>query len=192
MTKQFLTALLLSFLFACQSPDAPEAENNAGEDTTGSTGSVETQDVAPPEKLGIYTVDGDSLIVPSFEIAISLSPKAKDRIVNGNETIIVDIFLQGIPKEGVGATIEEDGSFYVGSATKEIYSGQVALFDNLKISRKIYDQLADKDPELTVNVYSGRKSSPDNLLTGDFLSDKLSNIVNRQFTLNQKLIYGDN
>jgi hypothetical protein len=145
----------------------------------------------PVKKLGFYTLQGDSVVVPPFEIEVALSSKAKERIVNSNETIVIDVFLEGIPKDSSKVHLEEDGSFYVGSAEREIIYGQVASFDNLKFPKKIYDQLADKDVELNLNVYTGRKSSQNNLITGDALFDKISNVINKRFTLNEKLIYGD-
>ena len=80
---------------------------------------------------------------------------------------------------------------YVGSAKKEISYGQIARFDHIKFPKKLYDQLTDKNVDLTVNVYSGRKSSQDNLIIVDFLSGKVSKIINKHFTLKGKLIYGD-
>lgn len=142
-------------------------------------------------KLGIYLQEEDSLLVPPFEINITLSPKAQEKISKSNETIIVDVFLQGEPANPKKAHLEEDGSFFVGDAKKEIRPGQAAVFNDLKFPKKIYDQLADKDVDLTVNVYTGRKSSPDNLITGDMLSEKVSKVMNKHFTLHHKLIYGD-
>lgn len=81
--------------------------------------------------------------------------------------------------------------FYVGSSKKEISYGQTARFEDLKFPKKIYDQLAYKDVDLIVNVYSGRRSSQKNLLSVYFLSDKVSNIINKHFTFKGNLIYGD-
>lgn len=191
MTKFCLTVSILTFLASCKSPDTPKIENSSKQDTTERKIPLKNSDTTSIKKLGFYTLEGDSVIVPPFEIEVSLSPKAKYRIVDSNETIIIHVFLEGTPKDPKKAHLEEDGSFYVGAAKKEIVYGQVARFDNLKFPKKIYDQLADKDPDLTVNIYTGRKSSQNNLITGDFLSDKVSNLINRHFTLNQKLIWGD-
>ena len=68
---------------------------------------------------------------------------------------------------------------------------ETARIDNLKYPREIFDQLADKDVDLSVNVFSGRKSSPDNLLDCEGLFDKVSKVANNRFTLKGKLIYGD-
>lgn len=191
MIKCLLTVLILAVLFSCKSNDTPQTKSTSSQDASTKNISSEKQDTVALKKLGFYTLDSDSVVVPSFEIEISLSPKAKERIVNSNETIVVDIFLEGIPKDSSKVHLEEDGSFYVGSSKKEISYGQIARFDNLKFSKKISDQLADKDVDLTVNVYTGRKSSQNNLLNVDFLSDKVSNIINKHFTLKGKLIYGD-
>jgi hypothetical protein len=191
MIRYLLPAIIFSLLYSCNSSSTTRSED-AGPKDSSTTPITTTKAADTPglKKIGFYTIEGDSLIVPPFEIEILLSPKTKARI-GTKETIIVDIFLQGTPKDPSKAHIEEDGSFYVGDARKEITYGELARFENLKISKKIYDQLADKDPDLTVNVYTGRKTSDDNLITGDFLSDKLSNVINRHFKLYHKLINGD-
>lgn len=170
-------------LVSCTNSETHSPDSKHKQDTAGNP--------IAAKKLGLYTLEGDSVVVPPFEIEVLLSPNAKERIVSGNETIIVAAFLQGTPKDPSKAQLAEDGSFFVGSAEREISYGQIAGFDKLKFSKKIYDQLADKDVDLTVNIYTGRRSSPNNLITGDFLSDKVSHIINKRFTLNYKLIDGD-
>jgi len=190
MKKILFIAGLAASLLSC---------NSAGDKKTGTQNETKpakdsaapAPDTADTKKIGFFTVEGDSLVAPAFDIVIELSKKAKEKIEKGNESIVVDVFLDGTPGDMGTAKLEEDGSFFVGSAKKEIKPGEVAHFDNLKIARSIYDQLLDKDPNVTVNIYTGRKTFPDNLITGDFISDKLSKIVNRKFTSKQHLIYGD-
>lgn len=182
-TKTWPLAILLVTMFACISPNPPKRSYQG---TTHETGKANASDT-----FGLYTLHGDSVAIPPFEIAIVLSPKAKERIINSGETIIVRIFLEGVPGDWSKVRLGDDGSFFVGDAEREIRYGQVAKFEELKFSKKIYDQLADKDVLLTVNVYTGRKTSRDNLIMGDFLSDKLSNLIRRHFTLHYRLIYGD-
>ncbi|HVZ96616.1 MAG TPA: hypothetical protein VG847_07060 [Chitinophagaceae bacterium] len=180
--------LLLLFSLSCQSHQLPAVKNPVKKNTsakkeyaikTGTTNGT----------AGLYTFAGDTVIVAPFEIEIALSPKARERIVSRHETIIVDVSLDGTPRDS--SLREEDGSFSVGSAKKEISYGQIAKFDSLTFPKALYDELVDKDADLTVNVYSGRKTSPDNLLDVDFLSDKVSRIIHRHFILKGKLIYGD-
>jgi hypothetical protein len=191
MTKFIWTGFPLAILFSCSSPDTPKIKSASKQQSANNNTILKKIDTTPIKKLGFYTQQGDSVLVPPFEIEVALSPKAKERIINSNETIVIDVFLEGTPKNPSKAHLEEDGSFYVGAAKREISYGQIARFDNLKFPKKIYDQLADKDVDVTVNIYTGRKSSQNNLISGDFLGDKVSNVINKRFTMNEKLISGD-
>jgi hypothetical protein len=105
--------------------------------------------------------------------------------------MIVNVFFEGTPKPDAHAELEEDGSFFVAAAEKEIGEAGTVRFDNIKFSRKIYNQLAEKNVQFTVNVYSGRKSSKDNLLDGGFASGQVSDLVNRTTVVESKLISAD-
>ncbi len=188
MKKLLATISLAIMLFSC-SNDNKQQDGNSTKDTVAASVKTEKPDSLAGESF--YKFVGDSVLILPFEIAISLSPRAEEKLAKGRETIIVDVFFNGTPKDSAHAKFEEDGSFYVASAKKEIIYGQVAKFDGITFSKKIYDQLADKDIDLGVNVYSGRKSSPDNLLDCESLFDKISKVVNKKFTLKGKLIYGD-
>jgi len=188
MTK-FLTVLLLtSILFASCLHTDKQKTSSAG-DTTAVAIKKNNADTLKP--AGYFKFEGDSVIIPHFEIALNLSPKAAEKITKARETIIVSVFFNGTPKDSSASKLEEDGSFYVSHAEKEIAYGQVARFDSIKFPRKIYDQLADKDIDMTVNVYSGRKSTRDNLLNCELLADKISNTANKRFIIKGRLIYGD-
>ncbi len=188
MTKLFAVLSLAIFLFSCSNNDRQQ-NRNLIKDTTIAIAKNKNPASLPVDSF--FKIMGNSVIILPFEIGISLSPKAEKKLAKGKETLIVDVFFTGTPKDSSQVKIEEDGSFYVASARKEIFYGQVARFDSIKFSKKIYDQLAEKDIDLNVNVYSGRKSSPDNLINCDPLFDKISNVVNKKFTLKGKLIYGD-
>ena len=188
MTNLLTTILLFSvFLLSCTTNDK-QGKSDLPKDTTSVN--IKHKDSGIINNVSYFKFDNDSVTVLPFEIAITLSPKAKDKIITSKETIIVNVSLSGSPKDK--KLISEDGNFYVASAEQEITYGQIAKFDNIKFSRKIYDQLIDKDVSVNVFFYSGRKSSKDNLLSGNILSDKISNVVTKQFELTGKLIYGDN
>ena len=191
MTKLLITPLwCFAFFLSCTSEGTQETRNLA-KDTTfavsksnnDNTGSIDTT-------TKYFALGKDSVTVLPFEIAIELSPKAKDKVVGNKETIKVNVSLTGTPKDK--KLVSEDGEFYVASSEQEISYGQVAKFNSIKFSKKIFDQLTDKDANINVFFYSGRKSSSNNLLSGDIISDRISNVVNKQFTLKGKLIEGDN
>lgn len=187
MTNLLTTILLvLTFVLSCTSIDG-QVKSELPNDTLSVLTKLNDNDTI--STANYFKFDKDSITVLPFEITITLSPKAKDKIINSKETIIINVSLTGLPKDK--KLISNDGDFYVASAEKEIIYGQLAKFDNIKFSRKMYDQLIDKDVSINIFFYSGRKSSKDNILSGNILSDRISNVVTKQFDLTGKLIYGD-
>ena len=188
MAKLLITTLLISTSLLCCTTNTQKRKSELPNYTTGF--SVNGKDSNNKAIISYFKFDKDSITVLPFEIAIVLSPKAKDKIISNNETIIIHVSLTGAPKDK--KLISKCGDFYVASADKEIIYGQIAKFDNIKFSKKVYDQLIDKDVSIDVFFYSGRKSSKDNLLSGNSLFNNISNVVTKRFELTGKLIYGDN
>jgi hypothetical protein len=187
MSRILLLLFAYSIILSCTNT---EQQVKTTESKDSSTALSQNKDINNQTSSDYFIVDKDSITILPFEIEVSLSPKAIERI-KGKETIMVSVDFTGIPKDSSKANISEDGIFYVATDTKEIQYGQVARFENIKFPRDIYDNLLDKDIELGVNIYSGRKSSPDNLLNCSPLFEKISKVVNQKFTVDGKLIYGD-
>jgi len=60
--------------------------------------------------------------------------------------------------------------------------------EGLEIPSDFYAPLANKDLSVNLNIISGRKSSPNNLISCDILEGRLSDLVGRRFFLTGKLI----
>jgi hypothetical protein len=190
MIRELITSsLTLVLVLSCQMNNK-KSNNDDIKNTETVVRKEEISDTMAQDKY--FIIEQDSILVLPFEIAVNLSPKAKDKILKDHETIIVAVSFTGEPKASTPSDFfSEDGLFYVASERKEINYGQNAKFDQIKFSTKVYNELSDKDIDVTVNVYSGRKSSEYNLLNCELLYDKISHVVNKKFTLNGKLIYGD-
>jgi len=81
------------------------------------------------------------------------------------ETIIVAGYLVGDPKKQAAKKyIDEMGQVSLGTIKTEIQPGQVAHFGEVKMKKDALAQIDDNGPQLLINVYSGRKSSKDNLV----------------------------
>lgn len=138
-----------------------------------------------------FKIERDSILLAPFTVEITFSDKAKARFEDKKESIILSAVFVGIPKDPKNPNLAEDGQFYLGSADREIYYGQVATFEGVKLPKKLFDQLNGDEPEYIINVYSGRKTDPDNLINTDLLSGKVSSAANRHMKLHAQLIYGD-
>lgn len=134
-----------------------------------------------------YEVDGDSIVIPTFEIEVSNSPKVNQMLRSRKETVIVSAMFNGEPLNTQDR--DEIGMMPVLDHNIELTgNNRIARFEGLKFSRKQLGKLADKDINLLINVYSGRKSSQDNLLDCGFMEMKASGFGNKRFVLGCKLI----
>lgn len=119
---------------------------------------------------------GNTVKVAPFGVNITLTEKARLRLQKPQETIVVSVDLYGVPKENSTITVNEVGLVNLTGAQVELPRAGRAPFNNLSIATSKLNQLADKDYTVNVNVFSGRRSSQDNLLSCDFFEGKVSRI----------------
>jgi hypothetical protein len=144
----------------------------------------------------INETDKDSVIVPSFEIQLNLSKKAEKKLKEENESVIIAVDFIGEPEKRIVETkkfefYDEDGDLTIGTKKIEFESERIIKFENCKVSKKLLELLKNKTYEVRINVFSGRKSSVDNLITCDYYQEKIEATKNKKITLNGKLIYGE-
>lgn len=132
--------------------------------------------------------DGDSLVIPSFSIEVKLSQQAEAKLAGDKETVIVAAWFSGLPKDTASREYKESGAIFIKSSEIELSNTRIANFEGIKFSKAVYDSLADKDIGILINIFSGRKSSPDNLLDCSILTDKMSAVKGQKFVLTGKLI----
>jgi len=103
--------------------------------------------------------------VPGFTVNITYSQKAMATLVAGKETVIVAGYLSGAPRKDTPRQYVSDMSEVgLGEAQREIAPGATATFDHIKLKQSMLKWIDSQGPLLLINVYSGRKSSPNNLL----------------------------
>jgi hypothetical protein len=160
--------LLLTSFLACTSPGGAPA--------------------AVGQPLGDYLLVGDSVVIPTVTINLEVSPTAAQQLINDKETIIVDATFSGQPIDK--STIEEGDGFglIVADVKTELTDTRSVKLENIKFSKKMYDALEDKDIELLINVYSGRRASENNILECGIVNDKMSKLKGKSYVIQCKLI----
>ena len=123
-----------------------------------------------------------------FEIEVSLSNKAEEKLKAGKETIIVAAYFSGMPKDTTLTLLVENGEWGLGSREIELRTERVAKFEGIRFSRSLYDSVAPKSMNVLINVFSGRRSTDVNLLSCDILQDSVSAVGGKKFLLKGKLI----
>ncbi len=175
MKKLLFSAFLLAFFAACVSNDQKPK-------TT-------PPPPAPAVDYGYFQESGDSLVIPAFEIKLDMSKRAEQKLQKDKETVIIDATFSGFPTDTTILT--EEPFLMIAQKQIELKTERSARFEGIKISKKDWQGLADKDIELLINVFSGRRTHEDNLLSGDIVSEKMSLVKGKTFTLKTRLIVED-
>lgn len=126
--------------------------------------------------------------LPTFEIEIDLSDKAEKELKKSHETIIVQAYLRGIPKDKENEEYIEWGHINVGEHRIELDSKRIACFSDVKIPKYQVNKLENLNVEVLINVFSGRKTSQFNILDVNILQEPINIIKGKKFTLKGKLI----
>ncbi|TAH21924.1 MAG: hypothetical protein EAZ08_01985 [Cytophagales bacterium] len=186
MKKIVLMFLSVALLAACSSGKQEKTAEVTTKDSVSTN--VASEEAMPP----YMSVVGDSIEIAPFEVELTLSPKAAEKLKKVKETIIVNVEFMGIPKD----TVNNEDYMTLGFAPLPTSRPQIELksedriakFSGVRISKKVYDAMANKDFEININTFSGRKSSQDNLLDGGFFQYKASKVMGQPLKLNIKLI----
>jgi hypothetical protein len=177
--------IVLALAFSCQSetkqPEAqPPVDTPAAADTTA---------VAVPD---FYQTAGDSLVIPTFEVAVWASPKAAADLKKRKETVIVSAFFWADPIDPKKKEMGEDGEVFVLKKDVELSGANLtARFEGLKFDKNLLKQMDGTDIHLLINVFSGRKSTDDNLLACGLVDAMASNFRNHRYVVACPLITGD-
>ena len=127
--------------------------------------------------------------VPGFTVTITYSQKAMATLVAGKETVIVVGYLYGFPIQGTPKQdVDHVGQIDMGEVKKEIAPGAVGKFDSVKLNQPMLKWMDSQGPQLLINVYSGRKSSPNNLLDCGIYEGPLKAVQGQSIPIACKLI----
>ena len=125
----------------------------------------------------------------SFYVTVTYSQRAMDTLVAAKETVIVAGYLTASPIPGTPKQyVDRMGEIGLGDVQKEIAPGAIATFDGVKPTPAMMKWVDGNGPQLLINVYSGRKSSPNNLLDCGIYEGSLQAIQGQSIPISCKLI----
>jgi hypothetical protein len=102
---------------------------------------------------------------PGFTVKLTFSDKASQTLLARKETVVVAAYLWGGPKPGTPKRyIDHIGQVDLGEVDSEVAPDKDAAFGDFKLKKETLQLIDSNGPQLLINVFSGRKSSPDNLL----------------------------
>ena len=136
--------------------------------------------------------------IPFFEIELELSEMAERRLLQDRETIIIAAYfhsllsrvenIENLPRRYRRHKNQHMGEISILSHSIEITDNRLVRFENLKMSKYLYNLLGEKNIFVLINVFSGRRSTNLNILHCAILIAPLNKFREKRFTLNGGLI----
>ncbi|MGA2570301.1 MAG: hypothetical protein ABSF23_07250 [Terracidiphilus sp.] len=128
-------------------------------------------------------------VQPGFTVKVTYSQKAMSTLVTRKETVVVAGYLYGFPKQGTPKRlIDEIGQVDLGEIKQEVVPGAMATFDKIKPDQTLLKWLDSQGLQLLINVFSGRKSTQDNLLDCGIYEGSLQSVQGKSIPISCKLI----
>jgi hypothetical protein len=133
----------------------------------------------------------DSIIIPEFTIQLELSEKAVNKLTKDKESVIVQAYFSGIPKDTLNEDYAKWGEVHIGGNNIELWNSKIANFKNIKLSKQAFNELVDPNFEVLINVFSGRHSTTSNLLDCEIIQESIDSLKGKTHLIKGKLIYGE-
>lgn len=125
--------------------------------------------------------------ITPVKITVNLSPAAKSEFAGNGETIQLDVVYGGDPTQAGRSRVNEMGVVELGRVRREVKDGETITLSKDVLNKGLLEMTIGQ-PQLMVNVTSGRKSSPNNVLACDFYWETLSVAGARGVTIPCKLL----
>lgn len=142
---------------------------------------------APPGTNGSPTTASSDKY--AFTVAVTLSDAARKQFDKSGESLVIGAAYFATPAANAPkGVVNEIGTIDLGRKEKELASSGEVTFDGSALKRDRLTYVKGL-PQVNINVWSGRKSSPDNLLDCDMFQDAITVAARKNpITLHCRLI----
>jgi hypothetical protein len=123
---------------------------------------------------------------PSFQVEITLTDKAAEKLKASGDMLEVDAYYYGTPRAGDTTPVNDNGDIDLGDDSKTISHPATVTIGGAEYDASLLEHIIDGEPHLLINVNSA--THDENILECDIFEDKLSVAVKGPNKLNCKLI----
>jgi hypothetical protein len=125
---------------------------------------------------------------PGFALDVTYSENATKLLIEKKETVIAAAYLSAAPKPGaLKKYVDPIGEVGLGECTVEAAPDESLRFGEILLDKAALAQ-SDGKPQLLINVFSGRKSSENNLLDCGIFEGDLKPVQGKSLPIACKLI----
>lgn len=140
-----------------------------------------------------FTKAQEVVKVPSFTLDLKVSAEVEQLLKSGQEEIIVSVDLYGEPKKQIdpkakGYLEDYDTQLYIGHFEFKRNKAGKFVLENQTVPKIAFDNLKSPNYWVSVNVFSSRKSSENNVLDASYVGDKISDIQGKIHDIRIKML----
>ena len=140
-----------------------------------------------------FEVIDDSVFVPEFTLKFNLTPAVAELLNDEKEVLEFSIDIMGEPRKSVAVESleyynKEEGLLYLMNRRVQIVGKEREWKMFGKINEKAFLKLMNPDIEITINFYSGRKSSKLNIFSAQTIIEPISELVGKVHTVKVELL----
>jgi hypothetical protein len=111
---------------------------------------------------------------PAFRVTVDLRPRAVAELKRRGETVVVLAYYYGLANPRGAKYSDDMGQIYWSADERiELDHSQTAQFPQHDLNAAMLDYLQDRKPEVLINVVSGRRTDPNNLLRCTVFEDSV-------------------
>jgi len=125
--------------------------------------------------------------IPAFSVQVTLSSKATARLAALREGMTVVAYYTGEPSPAGRRHADQMGQINLGSQEVAL-NGSTANFSGKTVKATEIEWVKDRDVQLLINVYSARRSGPNNLLDCGIYEDAVAAAAKAPVKIACKLI----
>jgi hypothetical protein len=124
-----------------------------------------------------------------FSVYLALSERARKALSERRETVVVAGYVTGFPKPGAPKQYVSDmGEIALGQVLAEVPPGGLVNFNQIQLRSDALKQIDAQGPQVLINVFSGLRSSKDNLLACGIFAGSLKAVQGRKIPISCKLV----
>ena len=123
-----------------------------------------------------------------FTVAVGLSTQAATSLATIKETVVVAAYYYGLPAKGYESKADEMDEIQLGEEDVNLPGAGTASFTGAAIQTARLPFIKDGEIQVLINVFSGRKSSTNNLLDCGFFEGSVAEAAKKPLKLQCSLI----
>lgn len=157
---------------------------------------LKSRDKTPKSNLDFdeaFLILGEEVRVPTFTLDLKISPEVEKLLKSKREEIIVSIDIYGEPVKRLDQAAEKylddyKANLFIGNFKFKLDKAEKLIVEKQVVPKIGFENLKNPNFMVSVNVFSSRKSSENNIFDASYLGEKIANLQGKIHEIRVKML----